>query len=410
MALTHAKRTGFTLVELMIALVAGSFAVAGVYYLNGVTARAFSQQMAVSDSQMSLRSAMEQVRRDFARAGYLGTPSTKIMRDCDGAVNSSGTGGISPRWLQALRIKQNGSLTYNAPSGTQVAALLDTPSTNKVRADEITLWGNYATADAYLTDPSLNTQSVISFQTTSEAFRRSFFTPAPANGAATEDAAQFTGTFAVGRMLRVEHGGRYWFRDITASAWPAGGTPTVTLGTALPDCVEVTGWLAVAPIVRVHYGLESDLGADFTRVRANTALPGSRRPLLVRREENTATGALIAGTARVVLDYAVEFGVDAVVNTVGNMTARPTWGYALGAAAETASDTPEYFRSLVVTLATRSAEADPRMPAIPRARWAIANTLNSPLMTFRVLDPNFATVAMNARVRTMRSEIFLQNL
>ncbi|HEY6879184.1 MAG TPA: prepilin-type N-terminal cleavage/methylation domain-containing protein, partial [Polyangiales bacterium] len=213
------NRKGFTLVELMIAMVAGSFAVAGVYYLNGVSARAMSQQMSVSDAQMSLRSAMEQIRRDVARAGYLAAPNSDALYNCLGTV-VAGSSDVTQQAFQAVRVGKDGSLSYGTTSGPQVAALL---GTNKVAADDLTLIGNFATADAYLADPANTTASVITLQTTSESFRRSFFTPGATNAvAATANTALFSATFAPGRMLRIEQGGRFYFRNIQNRAWTSG--------------------------------------------------------------------------------------------------------------------------------------------------------------------------------------------
>lgn len=425
------KRAGFTLVELMIAMIAGAFAVAGVYYLNGVSARSYAQQLAVSDAQMSLRSAMEQVRRDVARAGYLAAPTTAVLRNCLGNLAGNGPSDNTSQQFQAVTVGPSRSLSYapdvNSNSGTQVNALI---GANRVAADDLTMFGNFATADAYLANPVTSSSTVIALQANTESFRRGFFTPGANNGAATANTIAFSDIFAPGRMLRVEHAGRFFFRQIQARQWVPPADPQITLAAALPGCVETTGWMAVAPVSRVHYGLESDLTPDFSRLRADASLPGSRRALLVRREETTASApppdatsiasagggftALTAmpNTARVVLDYAVEFGVSAVRNTaVAN--ARPTWAYAITPAElAVVNAAPQNFRSLIVTLSSRSAEVDPRLAAVGGTRrLPAANFLGDPLLTFNVLDPNFAALTtLQARVRTLRSEIFLQNL
>src|ERR1700712_5920127 len=124
--MTRSSRAGFTLVELMIALIAGAFAVSAVYYLNGVSSRAFAEQMRVSETQMSLRSAMEQLRRDFSRAGYLGTPNSALVPDCSG-VAGSGNGDISPFTIRSLNVTRDASLAGDVATMLAVA-------TNKTRA------------------------------------------------------------------------------------------------------------------------------------------------------------------------------------------------------------------------------------------------------------------------------------
>src|ERR1700712_4011938 len=183
--MTRSSRAGFTLVELMIALVAGAFAVSAVYYLSGVSSRSFAEQMRVSETQMSLRSAMEQVRRDFSRAGYMAVPSSTLIPDCNGQVNADGMGNISPRLMRAISVTRDGSL-----GNTDVTTLL-APVVNSTRADSVDLWGNYATPEVYLVDPVATTSGQIFFQPTSEGFRRSFYDPVAGNGAATFNAARF---------------------------------------------------------------------------------------------------------------------------------------------------------------------------------------------------------------------------
>ncbi|HEX5657269.1 MAG TPA: prepilin-type N-terminal cleavage/methylation domain-containing protein, partial [Polyangiales bacterium] len=361
------KRAGFTLVELMIAMIAGAFAVAGVYYLNGISARSYAQQMSVSDLQMSLRSAMEQIRRDVARAGYLAAPTTALLPNCTGALPAAGAGATDNaiQHFQALTVGPSRSVEYNpsnyASSGADVQTLI---GANRVAFDDLTMFGNFTTSDAYLTAPLFTDRQTIVLQSTTESFRRSFFTPQANNGAATENYLLFRSTFSAGRMVRVEHGGRFYFRQIAAAggAWAPGTQPSIPLTAALPTCVETTAWTAVAPVSRIHYGLESDLNPEFARLRANAALPGSRRMLLVRREENTgavrpqdATALSVANavpfatlpnTARIVLDYAVEFGISAVHNTQLTQTARPTWNYAITPAELAAVNVaPQNFRS-----------------------------------------------------------------
>jgi prepilin-type N-terminal cleavage/methylation domain-containing protein len=427
------KRAGFTLVELMIAMIAGAFAVAGVYYLNGVSARSYAQQMAVSDAQMSLRSAMEQLRRDVARAGYLAAPSTTLLRNCEGALAGNGANNNTSHHFQALAVGTSalgGSTRYapdvNGSSGTQVAALL---GGNPVASDDLTMFGNFVTPDAYLADSHNSNLSTITLQADREAFRRGFFTPAANNGPAAANTAEFQSVFLPGRMLRVEVGGHFYFRLIAARSWVPPAAPTVSLASPLPTCLENTQWMAVAPVTRVHYGLESDLTPDFSRLRGDASLPGSRRTMLVRREEfpnslpppaapQIATGGFapltaVPNSARVVLDYAVEFGISAVRNTNTTPGGRPTWGYAITPAdMEALNRAPGDFRSLIVTISSRSAEVDPRLGPVGAARRPPSATFyGDPLLTFNVVDPNFpALTTLQARVRTMRSEIFLHNL
>jgi prepilin-type N-terminal cleavage/methylation domain-containing protein len=411
MAMRSSSRAGFTLVELMIALIAGAFAVSAVYYLNGVSARAFAEQMRVSETQMSLRSAMEQLRRDFSRAGYLGTANSALIPDCSGTAPSATT-QIAPFALRALNITRDASLTG------AVATMLAT-ATNRTRADTVDVWGNYATADTYLVDPNRSTDTTIFFQDQSEAFRRSFYDPAAANAAATWSAnsqARFAAAFAQGRMLRVENDGRVFFRTIQSSNGTTVGAQSVTLSSALPSCFRPSTWAAASPIVHLQYAVESDATADLVRLQstataAGTGVPGARRTILTRREWTDAAGAstVVPNSSRIVLDYAVEFGVDTITNTnlTTSATSPPTWAFTRSLTTGTVN--PHLVRSLIVTLTARSAEASPRLQGLVRTPFDVNNVFDGPMMMFRVIDPASPALVLNARVRTLRSEILLQN-
>jgi hypothetical protein len=341
------------------------------------------------------------------RAGYLATPDSNQSPGCDGTLGGS---GVADRRVRGVQIAYDGS---NVTTNGDVASLLGAPATNKTRADTVDLWGNFATADAYLVNPNTTTNSgtaVITFQTSSEAFRRSFFDPQPGNGVAVYNPTRFAAVFVANRMVRIEHNGRYFYRDITAVN---STTPSVTLA-GLPSCFEPTGWSAISPMVHYQYRVESDAATDLIRLKvpAANAMLGSRRTMLVRREwrDATSTTVPLANTSHLLLDYAVEFAVDAVINTTV-APARPVWGFSRNGDVTTQSASgPAAFRSLLVTLTARSPETDPKLPAMGRATFNNATAFNSPLMMFRVIDPAQATIVMNARVRTLRSEIFLQNL
>jgi hypothetical protein len=166
-------------------------------------------------------------------------------------------------------------------------------------------------------------------------------------------------------------------------------------------------------MMHYQYRVESDATPDLARLKTPTAstMLGSRRTMLVRREvRDSQSAGPQDGTSHLLLDYAVEFAVDAVINTAV-APARPVWAFSRNGEVTTQSaNGPAAFRSLLVTLTARSPETDPKLPAMGRVTFNIANTFNSPLMTFRVIDPAQPAIVMNSRVRTLRSEIFLQNM
>lgn len=409
------RNAGFTLVELMVALLAGTVAVGGVFYLNGVSSRQYNEQLRVSDLQLALRSAMEQVRRDFSRIGYLAAPSTTILTDCSGATVGTTASVMTPRKLEAINILNQGS-TSGDSFDADTAKLLNNPS-NNTRGDRVLTLGNYATGEAYLADPEFTNESTIVLQRTSEAFRRSFVDPALGAASEEDNGARFEAVFATPRMVRIENNGRVFFRDIESATFAGANGPQVVLAEALPYCFEPTSWTSIAPVQMMRYQLEADGKDDLARLSggSSAALRGARRTMLVRREldatESDPQTKPIAGSARVLLDYAVEFAVDVIANTATDDEDRPVWERLQGEAIHTRTPpVPGHrYRSLIVTLSSRAPEADPRLPRGPtRANHDL------PLLTFRPYDANLTGTGtsenlLNARVRTLRSEILLQN-
>jgi prepilin-type N-terminal cleavage/methylation domain-containing protein len=391
------SRQGFTLIELMIALTAGAFAVVGVYYLGNMSARAYNEQMRMGDAQMSLRTAIDQVRRDFARAGYLAARNVNTdLSECSGDVSPTVANGVP---IQAVEVRPDESMT------TEVKKWLN-DSVNLTRADAVRLVGNYTTSDSYMAGDV--TDTTIRFQTTRDSFRRSFYDPGIGGGEATYNEDRFIAAFS-NQWVRVERGGRFWFRRVTTPISSAEGAQMITITPALPACAP--GKAIVSPISRIAYTVEEIApGGELARLRVGS-VAGAERVALVRRQVDVATGAPIAGTTRLVLDYAVEFAVDAVVSTaVPGTFERATAGGAGGTLdLDTVSTTnPETFRALRVTLSARTPEGNPRLPRIRRS------SLDSPFVAFRINTADAVPPAPDAQlwaaVRTLRTEIFLPNL
>lgn len=414
------RRSGFSLIELMIAMLAGTFAIMGIYYLGGVSARAFHEQSRVSETQMALRGAMEQIRRDFTRAGFQGTRNASWLRAC----NATPPNGMAPlpqvaaQQIQAIQITPQG--TGAAGIDAAVAALLD-PDNNPTRVDLVRLWGNYTTSEAYLIDSNLSCTSPTQFcfQNGPESFRRSFVNPDP-GGAADPvlgyDAARFTNAFQ-NAWVRIETKGRMLFRAVTAvqSAMTAAVGPSISIdpaGAIPPECY--TGQdIIVSPLNLIEYAVVDLDGADIGKLAVNGgagAVAGADRAVLVRRQINIATNAVIANTERIVLDYAVEFSVDGIVNTTAPGPAVPVFAYVpVGNLLAVSQNTPEQLRAVRVTLSARTPEADPRIPRVARPNATNANGfLTTPFQAFRVPSGEPGQEPW-ARVRTMRTEIFLPN-
>ena len=103
--------------------------------MSSASSRHFHEQQRIAQSQMNLRTAAAQIRRDFSRAGYLGSPNTvkeTVCPDAAGTVDAAATD------FGAIEVL-NGEAT----------TVLAEASTNGVEADTVRLTGNFASGDAY---------------------------------------------------------------------------------------------------------------------------------------------------------------------------------------------------------------------------------------------------------------------
>src|SRR5690606_7579326 len=202
------RSEGFTLVELMAALVTGAIAITAIYTVSASSSRHFHEQQRVAQAQMALRMAMAQVRSDVARAGLYGTANS----DTGNPTNLRACPRPSPR-LHAVELLQN-------PDGDSFPEF----AANEIEYDRVRLVGNYATTSGYVAMGATSANE-LRFDTTAQAFRRDFVVgnevSEPAFGAA----------FQVGRMVHV--------RSLQATSSFAPITSVTVGGTALAPDVRV---------------------------------------------------------------------------------------------------------------------------------------------------------------------------
>lgn len=361
----------------MVALVAGMIAISAIYFVSTSATKHFHEQQRVAHTQMSLRMAMQQIRSDIARAGFMGTPNSTTEQNCVLPVTQI-TG------IALIDDVDSSNLTLDA--------------INNVTADGLQLTGNYVTGDNYLVRNFVAGGGGIAFQFDPgqpawQDFRRSFGVP--------YDAALFNATFAPGRWVHITTPtGNHFFNQINAVN---GGTspPTITVAPALPvggTCAGTGAGAEVAPISRIEYRVVDMTGDLASLANPAAVLAGVNGPVLIRREINIATGAVIAGSTRVVAEYVAEFNVDFIVDTAPGAGA-PVLTQVNDAAAQAAlAGTPENARTAMVRLSVRTAAEDPQFPFVARGAGA-------PL-THYDLD---AVAVGSARVRTARAEVFLPN-
>lgn len=380
------SRAGFTLVELMVALTVGAIVITTVYTISGASARGFQEQQRISQLQLSTRLALDRVRRDVERAGLHGTPNSTFERVC----------ATPPRPIRAVVLDDNAASSRGALNTYEGAA-----SNTTTQADLLRIVGNFATSDAYLVR-SLNGAGNVAFlQTQWQGFRRSFADVVTDPSGNTFDVALFSSVFRPGRMLHLQNmSGNHFFVTVVSAAI-AGTDATVTFTPSLPvggTCVVGLGeGSLLAPLSEVQYELVATPSDQ--RPTLDPAVTGPNVSL-VRRELHMTSGAVLS--ERTVLEWAVHFDVDAVIDTTAAglpPDARLLTRFDDAVAEAQITARPERVRSLIVTLGGRTPEQSANFP------W-VAPAANDPLARFRV----FSSRVGAARVRTATAEITLPNV
>ena len=371
------REDGFTLVELMVALTLGAVVIASVYTVGAASSRHFQEQQRVSQLQLSTRIALERLRRDVSLAGFGGTPDSTAD-----SLRACGTVAGTPAFFGVTVVDED----------SDGRAALDTmagAADSSVEADRLRLTGNFDTGDVYLVRDYAN--GTINLQTAWQGFRRSFI---DSTGTAFDtDLVELV--FEDGRIVRITHptGGTFFatISNVTASATGV----AITLSSNLPTCADVCMGCTIAPLSGVEYFLAE---APAELAPTNVAATGPNT-VLMRGLFDPATGVAIANSARPVLEWAIHFDVDALVNLAAagnppNVVLQDDTTVD-GAGALRASG----IYSLDVTVGARTPEQDNRFP------W-VAPAAGDALNRFHVFIDRPGAM----RVRTARAEILLPNI
>lgn len=384
-----ARRAGFTLLELMVALAIGTIVVATMYTLSGSSARAFQTQQRISQLQLQTRLALERVRRDVSAAGVGGTPDSQRERICN-------TPGITTRLLGV-------QLTDHDATATAALATMSGAARAATQGDRLRLLGNMITSDTYLVaNTGAANGSSILLQSNWQSFRRTF----AANPLGTTvDTALFQSVFQVGRVLHITHPrGYHFFTVVTSSGVDAlGRTPLIGVQPPLPALDECNFSLCVgcqvSPLAMIEYGIDTVQNITPALVPADPAVTGTNT-VLYRRELDPTTGNPLGNVpARVILEYAVNFDVSAVYDQapIGQAPRLSAPQQTIPAGSESR------VRALRIELAARSPETDPSFP-FP---YTGTRAATDPLTSFLVFDDGRPG---SARVRTAVAEFVLENL
>jgi type II secretory pathway pseudopilin PulG len=388
---------GFTVVELMVSLCVGGIAISSLYAVGAASTRHFREQQRISTTQGSLRAAMNQLKRDFARAGFLATPNASLNGEFCGARlgaplnSSSNTPG-------------DGRLAGISAFHKKVAkpTELDPDNLNEKLAvvDDVILMGNYATSGEYMGIQMSGDNRTVFVPVTSQSFTRDFTNWYAAGGVAAGacNTTTLQTAFPRGRLVRIRNRvNTNGFAQVDRAECIAGSSNAqIALQAQVNGCNPNGGW--VAPVNTIRYHAENaSADAEMSRVRIGNL---NRVAQLRRTEMDPAAkdkpllrsdGSNLPVDDRAILDYVVRFTVDFIVRTVNANT------ISIAPATEAVVQAnPEYVRGAIIEIAARTAEHEPDMDvSLTTAR----------LPPFRVFKTQGA-----ARTRSLRAEIFIPNV
>jgi prepilin-type N-terminal cleavage/methylation domain-containing protein len=439
-------KSGFTLIELMVAMVVGLTAITSVYSLGSAMSRQFYEEQRIATAQGTSRIAIMELRRDISRAGLFGSPNGNLEPTCDATIPSLPKlgGGTGPM----------GAFQYYADVDV---AVLDPDIVNTtVHADRLRILTSLYLTDQLLVHSASIDGATIVLQAGNQAYRRTFswgqtagpFTSGSAppyldgnlawDSAWSGETASWKGiaqkgarAFQTGSVLHIETPeGRHFFRSVFGKAGNTQDevrmqiTPALPIGTAcLPGAAEGA---TIAPLQWVEYALvdpfdATEVGANFMdfdgmfyidldpahpsfSLQNTTAadLIESRTPspnmMLVRRVLDSTDQSVRPNSTQVVAEFVSNFQVSFVLDTTSGSAAPTLTSEITGSGAESSvNDTPERVRSVIIDLGIRSPVEDPTI--------AYASTTDAGTR-FEVDKDQQGS----ARVRRMRIEIPVMNV
>jgi prepilin-type N-terminal cleavage/methylation domain-containing protein len=438
-------KSGFTLIELMVAMVVGLTAITSMYSLGAAMSRQFYEEQRVGTSQGTSRVAIMELRRDISRAGLFGSPNGGLESTCDATAPTLPKlgGGTFPM----------GAIQYYADEDL---AVLDPETANAgVHADRLRVLTSLYLTDQLLVHSASTAGDVIVLQDGNQAYRRTFswgqtagpFTSGAApkyltgdldwNSAWAGETASWKGiaqngarAFQTGSVLHIETPeGRHFFRSVFGKKGNTQNEVRIELdssdplpvGTAcLPGAAEGA---TIAPLQWVEYAVvdpydDTEVGGDFMDMAsvffigtdpnnpaANLASDGGvstfelPNRVLVRRILDSSSGNVRLNSTQVIAEFVSNFQVSFVLDTgSGTGSAAVSENSHTGTRDEaTINANPQQVRSVIIELGIRNPLED---ATVDYASVTDAGT------RFEVDTAQ----AGSARVRKMRIEIPLMNV
>jgi len=404
---------GFTLVELMVALMGGLFISLAVFALARDAGRFYQSETRIANATVGGLLGFERLRSDIARAGLMSSPNINQ----DPSVCPGRPDGNWPANMQKLA-----SLQVTQP--VQPAALTDNGRT----PPRILITGSFGSSDqyaAYPTTTGATTTFELVLNQTAGAMRRLGI------GGNNPDDAAMQSVFPVLHALRIVQNGRTYYGQIVKAF--GGAKPTVIVNAQPPiqtlsgnDCgLKAPANGADVPTINVVNFIQYDVRnlvtnaqtplaqATYAKMFQNgSAAPGEATRTELVRVEQDVTGAPIAGTEELVAEYAVDLNLQITAMSGPSLngtdpaplaTYTPDMAQFATYTGTTygTQNRPEWIRSVRARLTVRSREGD--------RNYDVPNGAGNALFRFNLGVGVAGTADTFARTRTFQADIALHN-
>ena len=453
----RASQRGFTLAELMIAMLAGLVVALAVVSLSNEATNTFHEEARTAAAQMSLRTAVDRVRNDLMRAGFMSTAN--IWGD-PVIAHAPGTPNLPDRTsfpglarFQSLRLGSAGSINAATHSGAVYpspplidAAFATLSKANGLAPDTVDISGNFTSAEAFVVRTAVpgGCGTLLTLETDSPGVLRVLAT-ADANATIN---ALFQPVRGAMFAVRIEDDtGHFQFiptcanSGVVASVTGAGLTAIVVVNIANTGGYRLlaakdtlmnggatglgVGRLTVNPVQTVRWELRPLASTDTvysTQFAANVQANGGSpyNPPHLFRSFVDVFGNLRPASTELIAEFAVDFKLALSADlSAATATTRPLTVYGLSdlnnAQQNVAADSsdvalvpaagPQRIRPVRLRVSTRSAIADRSgalMAPIANAQQG-AYPLRYCTLTAGCVDSGWA------RVRTQTTEVALPN-
>ncbi len=335
--LRGSREAGFTLVELTVALVAGLIVALGIVGLSHEATHTFQEESRTAAAEAAMRTAVDRLRADIARAGYMSTgdilsdPAIAHAPGSNNLQNLLNVNFLGIKELGALQLINGGSVITNGLA-------LSASQTPAVSPDVLLIGGNLTCAEQFDVQMILpatgNCQQILLSPVSPAIYRvatagigtaagsqqlNNVFAPVVGNGATAQfmvrllddtGHTQYLATCPQANVAGITNGQPFLWIDsadtaiLTASQTAGqGGVSGFAAGKAWVNPVQLVRWEITSTANEVIY--QPQLAAALGNV-VQTGEVDPNKYDLMRSYINAKDGTVIPQTSEIVAEYAVD--------------------------------------------------------------------------------------------------------